>query len=39
MMTDELMDAGDAFHPFGQPSSGQTPAALVLDLHVVVGLG
>ena len=35
---DQLVEAGDALHPLGQPATAKTFAVLVLHVHVVVGL-
>jgi hypothetical protein len=36
---DELVEAGDALLSLGQPGLGQATPFLVLDVHVVMGLG
>jgi hypothetical protein len=39
MCADQLVEPGDAIHPFGQPGLGQPAAFLVGHVHVVMGLG
>jgi len=38
MAADQIVKTGDALHPLGQSTTGQTCAVLVDHEHVVVGL-
>ena len=39
MRRSQLMKAGDPFHAFRQPATGQPPALLILETDIVVSLG